>query len=300
MARTMALSILAFMLFLAGCSPSETETSTSVQPEALPLAPAPAPTRDQTYVQVRASVQQLYDSGIVEQAFGGVEDDMIPPDEGSSEPRVDLSDCSSIYDFYPAYEGDEAKPASKEQKLAQVAYARIGLSTQLTALGYPSRLWKPLLDEWEEGSVDWILSGQPGEFPWDKQQATLEETIDTPFMHHLSTTLNAYRNAENPSLPETMLGGGCGAGEVQILVKTEPAGGTVQIISVFQRMLCSAKGQNPDDTRECAEWHEAGNGFVPSVVGDYRYQATWPDGGKRDGFLRFESLTDGDTVTLRR
>lgn len=274
----------------------------ALPPPALPASvPASSgPRLDLTYAQIKANVQKLYDSGIVERRFGGLEDKMTPRDDDSESPeQSDLTDCSSIYDFYPSFDGDTASSPSQEQRFAQVAYQVVGLTRQLRILRYPDRVWKPLLNRWERGSVEWIQSGRKGELDWKFDGALPAEQSDSPFMQELSTTLNTHRASQDPSLAATMLAGGCGAGEVQVEIKTEPAGAHVQIIAEFQRMLCSARGIKADDIQQCPQWREVGNGLVPEVAGDYRYQASWPDGRKQNGFLRFETLSDGDTVTLR-
>jgi hypothetical protein len=95
--------------------------------------------------------------------------------------------------------------------------------------------------------------------------------------------LNAYA-ATKTGMPHFMIEGGCGAEGQEVTVKTTPPGGTVSYIPVFSFKVCEATHVDPNDPEKCDGWMTAVNA-TESMVGKYKYVATWPDGKKKAGTL---------------
>ena len=66
-------------------------------------------------------------------------------------------------------------------------------------------------------------------------------------------------------LREVVIGGGCGAGEVEVTIVTQPSGGQVLLAPSFYYELCRAQDIDPEDTRRCNRWREAHDGKLEYV-----------------------------------
>lgn len=206
----------------------------------------------------------------------------------------DLVDCTSGADYLPqpaeGVPGDEV-----ESQLAATAFAVLRLEHLLRGQRYPDASWRPVLERHEQAVLDKIRSDPPRP---DNFEAYSD--LDIGLQQSLLASLRAHREQSDPSLLLPVAEGGCGAGELGILVATEPAGGVAEFIPVFHYRLCGVRGVDPDDTRACDHWREAADGMLFDVAGDYRYRVRWPDGHVSGGKLSFINLEEGQTVTLRR
>jgi len=104
--------------------------------------------------------------------------------------------------------------------------------------------------------------------------------------------LNAYA-ATKTGMPHFYIEGGCGAEGQEVTVKTTPPGGTVSYIPVFSFKVCEATHVDPNDPEKCDGWITAVN-ETESMVGKYKYVATWPDGKKKTGTLNVTGKTKVD------
>ena len=193
---------------------------------------------------------------------------------------VDLMDCA----FGHTYLGSETAShvSSQAQRRADLAYEVVRLKKLMTLLGYPESVWRPVLLDIE----------QKGQVRFD--------TLESGHLERLNETLSAYRQQSAPSLPKTMIEGGCGEGEVGIRLVTRPGNGRVRLIPVFFHKLCGVQKIDPDDPRRCDHWREPAQGTLLDVSGDYIYQASWPDGAQRSGRLSLTNLEHGQTVTISK
>jgi hypothetical protein len=232
------------------------------------------------YSAMKQTFQRMYDNGD------------IHPDIERSEGKVDLVDCT----YGSSYLGSDSFDDSTYQ-IVNLAYEVVRLRRLFSALGYPERVWQPLLTEFEQGQIRWAL--QKGKSPgaWETPP---EQRHAEAYQRKFQAALNRYRQESAPRLPAVKIEGGCGAGEVGVKIRTEPRNGRVVFIPVFFHELCKTRGINPDDLGRCDRWREPAEGVLFDVAGDYFYRATWPDGTLRRGRLSFTNLKEGQTVTLSK
>jgi hypothetical protein len=112
----------------------------------------------------------------------------------------------------------------------------------------------------------------------DKRRAEYENLLQG-----FAKDLNAYA-ATKTGMPHFHVEGGCGAEGQEVTVKTTPPGGTVSYIPMFSFKVCEATHVDPNDPEKCDGWITAVNA-TESMVGKYKYTATWPDGKKKTGTL---------------
>ncbi|EFF75499.1 hypothetical protein [Achromobacter piechaudii] len=103
--------------------------------------------------------------------------------------------------------------------------------------------------------------------------AALESAMALKWDRYLSTLPQSQQQAV-PSfsyMPE------CGAGEQLFVVKSDPPGAKIRIISDFDWLLCREIGRNPWDPNDCLGWSLIVK-EENSLIGRYRYQAEWSNG----------------------
>jgi hypothetical protein len=220
------------------------------------------------YLTLKRTFQKMVDEGEI--------DVPVFRDQGA----VDLMDCSLGHSYLGSATGGDV--SSRTRQLADLAYEIVRLKKLMAKLGYPESAWRPALSEIEE----------------DGQERF--DPVEGGHLRKLSETLNAYRRRSAPSLPQTMVEGGCGEGEVGIRIATRPRNGRVRLIPVFFYKLCQLQKIDADDPRRCDHWRETAEGALLDVSGDYIYRASWPDGVQRNGRLSFTNLEDGQTVTINK
>jgi hypothetical protein len=294
-----ALATLAACTLLFSCSEQDNQISTtSNQPGAGTTPASPSATSSSTpsgaqtskaLVSANPEAQYL----IIKQTF----DKLIPDSELASarqeafpgEP-YDLEDCGRGPDYVDLPDDDPFVP------LAELGYKIVFLRKSLAKLGYPEAVWQPLIVQFENEQLTLLL-----------QETGKASTADPPSLQHyyafrqkMVQALRDYREQVAPDLPEVIYEGGCGAGEIAITVKTDPADGRVIFIPVFFFQLCQAQQINPADPSQCDRWREAAEDVPFEVSGDYFYRAYWPGGVEKQGRLSFTKLEDGQTVTFRK
>jgi hypothetical protein len=223
---------------------------------------------EEQYLTFKRTFQKMVDAGEIKIS--------AEPYDGA----VDLRDCSYGQMYLGSEMGESG--SGRTDRLANLAYEIVRLKALMTRLGYPEPVWRPLLVEIEENGKERFNPHEPGH------------------LEKLDQALAAYRRRSAAALPRTIVEGGCGEGEVGIRLVTQPRSGRVRLIPVFFFKLCEVQKIDPDDPRRCDHWREPAEGALLDVVGDYFYQASWPDGARRNGKLSFTSLEDGQTVTIRK
>jgi hypothetical protein len=232
------------------------------------------------YSEMKLTFQRMYDHGD------------IHPRIKRSGGKVELVDCTTG----SSYLGSDSFDDSTYQ-IANLAYEVVRLRRLFSALGYPERVWQPLLTEFEQGQMRWALQKGKSTGGWETPP---EQRHAEAYQRKFQAALNRYRQEAAPRLPAVTIGGDCGEGEVGVKIRTEPRNGRVVFIPVFFHELCKTRGINPDDPGRCDRWREPAEGVLFDVAGDYFYRATWPDGTLRRGRLSFTHLKEGQTVTLSK
>jgi hypothetical protein len=228
-------------------------------------------------------VKQTFTNLIPDSELATAREELFP-----GEP-YDLEDCGRGASYVDLPDGDPFEP------LANLAYKIEYLRKSLSKLGYPEAVWNPLLIRFENEQLTLLLQEMGKEYnPYSASSQHYEA-----FKQEMVEQLGDYRRQAAPDLPEVVYVGGCGAGDIAITVKTEPANGRVMFIPVFFFALCKAQQLNPSDPAQCDRWREPVDGVL-GVSGDYFYRASWPDGTEKQGRLSFNKIEDGQTVTIRR
>ena len=154
------------------------------------------------------------------------------------------------------------------------------LARSLRLAGYRSDVTDPVLAQYRKTALN---GGEP------------HDEADLKQLGALARDLDASRARLQPDLPPIRAIGGCGAAETPILVKTNPAGGRVWLITKFGFALCNARGIDGWNRTSCDRWFEADSDRPAELSGNYAYQARWPDGGAARGDKRIDpSSSDGD------
>ena len=234
------------------------------------------------YPAIKQAMQQMYGRGSPEIRF------MLE--------RRSLDTNTPEYDLYHCEYGAEYLGSSGVGALmtdfANLAFDIVIWRNNLTKLGYPTEVVDPVLSEYETARLARALRS-PRE-TIDRQKAAKDR-----FLNQFRAKLVAYRRSK-PSLTPVVIEGGCGAGEVNVRIGTEPGGAQVMVIPTFFYELCKAQRLDPEDTSRCNRWREAIDGRLSQVAGDYIYTAKWPDGATRRGTLSFTGMEDGQRVVLRK
>lgn len=169
------------------------------------------------------------------------------------------------------------------------------------AAGYPEQVWKPLLVEYEEQQLEIaIAEARSGPHSREGFETSPADEHSGAFYPRFARALNAYRRTSGADLPEVMIEGGCGAGEIGVYVKTSPPNASVVFIPRFFYQLCQKQGVDPTNVGRCDWWREAAEGMLQGFAGDYIYRARWPDGTTREGRISFTDPTEGQTFVIRK
>jgi hypothetical protein len=162
--------------------------------------------------------------------------------------------------------------------LSDTALVVVTWTNDLRRLGYPERIWRPLVDAYENSELAG-LSSQNG--PDDPYGTASDQLV---------AILNHYRHQFSPSLPRATRDEGCGAGDEGVMISTDPKDGRAFFIPVFFYKLCQAQKIDPNDTSRCDRWFEAMDGRLAYLAGAYHYLIRWSDGTVREGLLNFDKV----------
>jgi hypothetical protein len=212
-----------------------------------------------------------------------------PAGASAGEP-YDLEDCKSGSDYLGVSE-DSAALA-----LANLAYIVVHLRKTLPRLGFPESAWDSMLSQFENEQLNLRLR-EIGR-PFNPESASARHY--DAFKEKLVRQLNGYRAQGATSLPKVLYEGGCGAGEVNVTIRTEPGNGQAILIPVFFFELCKAQQYDPDNRSLCTWWVDPPEGAPLAVSGDYFFRASWPDGVEKRGRASFDAAKDGQTFIIRK
>jgi hypothetical protein len=135
----------------------------------------------------------------------------------------------------------------------------------------------------EQLAVQTLKDRRPTSYrEFEKLSEKRERQLKT-LQRRLLKDLTAYTR-NRAKMPQFVFDDGCGDGEVDVKITTNPPGATVSYIPVFSYKLCQATKVNPDDAEQCDGWVTAVN-VNENLVGRYRYVAKWSDGTQRKGIL---------------
>lgn len=223
---------------------------------------------------------------IIKQTLAGL---APQPEDPSPSEIYSLEDCKTGRDFIGVSQDELIEP------LANLAYMVVHLRKTLVTLGYPESVWSSQLTQFENRQFDLLLSevGQPysDDSPSQRNQEGFKKKI--------VQELNDYRE-ESPDLPEVTYEDGCGAGEVNIELRTDPAGGRATLIPVFFYELCKAQQLDPENEAQCKWWLESAAGLPLEVSGDYYIRGTWSDGLQKLTRMNFDPAQEGQIITITK
>lgn len=200
---------------------------------------------------------------------------LMAPEDG----ELYLNNCSYVSDAFLGGEGAE-NVSEKETDLTELAYEVAYLSRTLIAAGYPTRVWSKTLRQYENHAFDRIVAGKKAGLLWD-----VEDTGDAPIFIALAKKANSYRKSQASRHLPTVLSTspGCGAGELDVTIKTTPHARRIQYINLIYFGLCEHQGKDATDEKSCSYWLDAslkapsGEASV-SMAGNYKILVTWSDG----------------------
>lgn len=213
--------------------------------------------------------------------------------------------------------------APTEVDAATMRYGDVALNisrmrTELERLGYPAAVYTEPLLAYERHLVEQATARSEGDVlmavglgsdedvPYDfdtpPDESALPAFDDMPETGEppeqvLGIAIEANRKRLAPKLPMVVADGGCGdAPPAPVIVRTEPPGATVMLISAFAFKVCTRKLPDPWDRFAC-RWTEIETGQPTQIQGRNVFQVRWPDGTERRGTREFELNYNDDEPT---
>jgi hypothetical protein len=256
------------------------------------------------YVAVKETFDQLLKEGALDQEqdfeYASMEKAIADASETNtcticSGSELVLPQCRAGSEYVPESD-DDGPDRRRVHFFSEIAYQHLTLQLTLQATPYPPRLWQPILNRGEEAQVQYLGKHVPA--PYEDGEPFF--SIQDEMMSDLENALNTYRKAHGNNFPLVSLEEGCGDAAVGIHIATDPRGGRARFIAVFDYVYCERRGLDPENENKCTAWREPVDGILFAVAGEYRYKVNWPDGSSKKGKYRFETLTHGDTATIRK
>jgi hypothetical protein len=272
----------AFAVFVAcsfGTGPNVSNTSDPPGP-----ATTPTPTRTAATGQTSKTLVSKDPRGqyfVIKRTLEG----LVPEPDSPLDDQYEINSCYSASEQLGVPDTDPIVP------LVDLAYEVIHIGKVMRKARYPESVWRAPLAEFENRQLTRRL--EKAGYAYDP-----EEEGYVAARREFVRLANEYREEAGGDNPEIIDEGGCGAGEVGIIIATRPEGGRVHLMPVFFYNLCKAQNVNPDDPAQCEHWLETVRGALTNVAGDYVYRAVWPDGAQRSGRVSFTNLEEGQTVSF--
>jgi hypothetical protein len=155
---------------------------------------------------------------------------------------------------------------------------------------YPENTWREDLIKLEEKYVNLIFQSLTD------ANAKKRLSEGTSEWDRLLEKLNKYAASANPKLLFLVSADGCGAGDFQIDLSTQPRAQKIRLIPDFFAQLCLKKSNN-QEISSCVYWKDFPSSSSISVSGAYQFEAVWNDGTIRRGKIDFDKLKrDKDDV----
>jgi hypothetical protein len=224
----------------------------------------------------------------------------LAPDWGDGA-RYDILGCGGF--FITPEESDEAT-----QRYGNTALEIARMRRDLVTIGYPADVYaaplatyeRHLVEQAKRRTPDQVLMALgigPDEIYDALPEAEDEAEVGEPPEAALARTIEANRARMARHLPGVIADGGCGdAPPAPVILRTEPPGGEVLLISAFAFKVCTRKLPNPWDRFTC-RWKEVETGKPAEIRGRTVYQIRWPDGAARRGIREFELNYNDNTPT---
>lgn len=204
-----------------------------------------------------------------------------------------------VEDCQEPFESTEINTGGDPTQLALEALAREIAKREhyLSELYSPAVYQEPLRD-YERKSIKHLSKAPPPPKGDDVESPEYQRYSEwasqgEKLMEALAVELEKRRQRLEPNSIPVSVGGGCGAGEVAYLVKTEPADGRLWITTKFSFDLCRARKLDPWNTGAC-RWTELSPTEPAYLSGRYVYQARWRNGKRQSGIRSFDGLLDAE------
>jgi hypothetical protein len=141
---------------------------------------------------------------------------------------VPLTSCNDATDFI----GYDGKQNSILEKTAQLAYDVLYLEAALKVAGYPESVWRPQLTEYERSNLAAI-----------REFKMIITDKGSPAKQRLARKLNDYKKKSGGHYKDIIpQAEGCGAGEVDVKIRTIPSALRIEYINVIKYDLAALKG----------------------------------------------------------
>lgn len=294
----------AFVLILmSACSPAPADDGAQSK---LPVAEAavegsPAPAAIPAYYPPGYAEMKDAAAIFAKENFGKYEPIEQSDDSGSYGRFYDVEDCQGPYENAEIDAGGDPRALELEAYAREIAKHRHYLS-QL----YQPAVFEEPLRNYERGLIEHLATMPP--FPEG------ENDTESPEYKKYSEWSDAYwtlkrqfaeemENRRKRLQPDSLridLDGGCGAGEVAYLVRTDPVEGRLWMTTKFSFDLCKARKVDPWNTEAC-RWTEISPSEPVFLSGRYVYQAKWPGGAQRRAVRAFDGFLDpekGDAIDV--
>ena len=208
---------------------------------------------------------------------------------------------------------EDADEATRRYGNAALEIAR--MRRDLEAIGYPADIYAAPLAAYERHLVEqakartgdevlMALGIGPDEFdeawPGSASEPAWEDAPEAgpEPAAELARAIEENRARIAPHLPKVAAEGGCGdAPPAPVIVRTDPPGATVLLISAFAFKVCIRKLADPWDALAC-RWNEIETGTPTLLRGRIVYQVRWTDGTHRRGARELDLNYDDDEPTL--
>jgi hypothetical protein len=224
----------------------------------------------------------------------------LAPDWGDGA-QYDILGCGGFF-IMP----EDADDTTRRYGNAALEIAR--MRRDLRTIGYPAEVYAAPLAAYERHLVEQARRRTPDEILialgigsdeiYDALPEAEEETeVGDPPEAALARSIEANRARVARHLPQVVAEGGCGdAPPAPVIVRTEPPGGEVLLISAFAFKVCTRKLTDPWDRFAC-RWKEIETDKPTEIRGRNAYQVRWPDGDVRRGVREFDLNYNDDTPT---
>jgi len=220
-------------------------------------------------------------------------------DDYGNPKTYDVSNCR----YYDDLGLDEDQEDTLTSAAITAAMQTDLLRHDLIKLGVPESVWKNDLLSLDDFALR-ILSGELGEKDPDDPYGIADETdhsidyeqlLQFDVKSKLLLDLKQYQMS-HPQSPNFIRAAECGAGAVEIKIRTMPRGAKVSYIPLFSYNLCAARQIPPDDRHRCHGWIDSVKVYE-DLIGKYCFVAVWPDGFERRGIF---VIGEKDVVTITR
>lgn len=261
---------------LAACSRAGTAPEgPSASPGAVAGAAQGSDPRAQEIQAYRAAAAQFAADEIPVAA--APDQDLFYPDD-QNRLYLDLVDCDAT---------TEADLSGREPTALEFVAKRAAvLKRKLRAAGYRAAAFDGVVDSYEQRKLAQLDLSAPAE------QVLADMDADMAELSALAAQLDAVRSEASPQLPPVRADGGCGGGEGPAMLRTEPSGARIWLISKFAFDVCRIKGVDPWSPARCERWTEVEPNKVTQLSGRYVYTARWADGRESRGSREIQPGVD--------